>query len=388
LACWGGAPEPGSDESRQNPPQTGIDRIFSERQALEQTLEVQSKFWREEVVNRVEGYRTRRARKRLAGQFSMRLDFEPQSAQAAVPEGPVCPSADFGLPTPGQATEGGSAQAGYPSGLAERASTAPAASAGPEAELPGPQQAKTRLAGDPGQPLEVEALPSSDTAAGPQSGQAGRYMEDGPETNVVEFPRFVLFPEFEPDPRALAEPVFDRPRILEVPEGVGAPTAPRLADVALLPAGEEEEDEAVLAPELELPLRVAPFSLRFTAALIDLLAVSIASGLFAIILASSSLGLAPGKPLLALEFATPVFFWAVYYDLFLVHAAATPGMIVAGVRLLTFRNEKVPRSLRRWRALAMVLSLVSLGFGFLWALLDQDNLCWHDKMTGTYLTAG
>jgi hypothetical protein len=34
----------------------------------------------------------------------------------------------------------------------------------------------------------------------------------------------------------------------------------------------------------------------------------------------------------------------------------------------------------------MVLSAVSLGFGFLWALFDQDSLCWHDKMTRTYLT--
>jgi hypothetical protein len=42
--------------------------------------------------------------------------------------------------------------------------------------------------------------------------------------------------------------------------------------------------------------------------------------------------------------------------------------------------------MRRWRALMMLLSGASLGFGFLWAFFDQDYLGWHDRMTRTYLT--
>ena len=34
----------------------------------------------------------------------------------------------------------------------------------------------------------------------------------------------------------------------------------------------------------------------------------------------------------------------------------------------------------------MGLSALSLGLGFLWCLLDEDMLCWHDRMTRTYLT--
>jgi len=35
--------------------------------------------------------------------------------------------------------------------------------------------------------------------------------------------------------------------------------------------------------------------------------------------------------------------------------------------------------------LASFLSAVSLGLGYLWCLLDQDGLCWHDRITRTYV---
>jgi uncharacterized RDD family membrane protein YckC len=375
--------------------ETGIERIFGERQTLEQSLETQSKFWREEVANRVEGYRVRRSRKRLAGQFSMRLDFEAPPLRPALPEDTLVPATPRELPLLPAAAPTASPSAGCASSLPELTDSAlPAALPAPQPKqpirppaLPQPQveveAARQLLVELPG-----EMLPPAEAAAPAKmwrpvslGGHVTSY-----ETKVIEFPRFVAFPEFDPDPRALAEPVFDKPRILDVPETVGAFSTPPLADVALSPAGEEDETDAT--PEPEVPLGVAPLSQRTTAALIDALLVAVATGIFGTLVAFSSLGLTVGKPLLALALATPVFFWAVYCYLFLVHAAATPGMTLAGIRLRTFHNESVPRTLRRWRALVMVLSLVSLGFGFLWALLDPQHLCWHDKMTGTCLTAG
>jgi hypothetical protein len=41
--------------------------------------------------------------------------------------------------------------------------------------------------------------------------------------------------------------------------------------------------------------------------------------------------------------------------------------------------------LRRWRVLAGCLSAVSAGMGYAWVLLDEDALCWHDRITHTYL---
>jgi hypothetical protein len=38
---------------------------------------------------------------------------------------------------------------------------------------------------------------------------------------------------------------------------------------------------------------------------------------------------------------------------------------------------------RRFRALAAVLSAGSLGLGYFWAYVDEDTLCWHDRITAT-----
>jgi uncharacterized RDD family membrane protein YckC len=86
--------------------------------------------------------------------------------------------------------------------------------------------------------------------------------------------------------------------------------------------------------------------------------------------------------------ALPVLLWATYQYLFLVHAAATPGMRAAGLRVRTFDDQPARRSLRRWRAIAMVVSGMALGLGFLWASVDEYGLCWHDRITHTVLRRG
>jgi len=60
-------------------------------------------------------------------------------------------------------------------------------------------------------------------------------------------------------------------------------------------------------------------------------------------------------------------------------------MRVAGLRVRTFDNLPARRSLRRWRAIAMVVSGMALGLGFLWASIDEYGLCWHDRITRTVL---
>jgi hypothetical protein len=37
--------------------------------------------------------------------------------------------------------------------------------------------------------------------------------------------------------------------------------------------------------------------------------------------------------------------------------------------------------------IASILSAGSLGLGFAWSYLDEDALCWHDRITHTYLAA-
>jgi uncharacterized RDD family membrane protein YckC len=77
--------------------------------------------------------------------------------------------------------------------------------------------------------------------------------------------------------------------------------------------------------------------------------------------------------------------WILFQYLFLVHGNGTPGMLLADLELATFDGKAVPVNGRRCRALATVLSAFSLGFGYAWALIDEDQLGWHDRITGTML---
>ena len=35
----------------------------------------------------------------------------------------------------------------------------------------------------------------------------------------------------------------------------------------------------------------------------------------------------------------------------------------------------------------MQLSCLALGIGLVWAFIDEDQICWHDRITHTYLSA-
>ena len=81
-------------------------------------------------------------------------------------------------------------------------------------------------------------------------------------------------------------------------------------------------------------------------------------------------------------------FWALYQYLLIVYAGRTPGLSAAGLELACFDGRPARRSLRRWRVLASYLSAASLGMGYAWVFLDEDALCWHDRITHTYLAHG
>jgi len=88
---------------------------------------------------------------------------------------------------------------------------------------------------------------------------------------------------------------------------------------------------------------------------------------------------------LGLAAGIPCLFWAAYQYLLVVYSASTPGLRLAGLELARFDGTSTTRSLRRWRVLAGWLSAVSLGMGYAWVFLDEDALCWHDRITHTYM---
>jgi uncharacterized RDD family membrane protein YckC len=88
----------------------------------------------------------------------------------------------------------------------------------------------------------------------------------------------------------------------------------------------------------------------------------------------------------ALAAVITVMLWTAYQFVFVVHTGSTPGLRAAHLKIAKFDGSPANRRLRRWRVLASFLSAASAGLGYLWCFLDQDSLCWHDRITRTFLS--
>jgi len=232
-----------------------------------------------------------------------------------------------------------------------------------------------------------ESVPEVDEHLSSAPSEVSREIVPGParravgqaSAKIIEFPRFAWGPPPPPSDQ-LAEPVSDRPRILEVPE-VEAPL-PALGGITIEPAQVAEIEKR---PGIEIPLQSAPLGLRFLAAMVDGVIIASAASLFGFIFWKVAAVRPPQIQLLALAAGVLCLFWVAYNFLLIVYSGSTPGLRIAKLQLTKFDGSLTSRSLRRWRVLASCLSAVSLGMGFAWVFLDEDALCWHDRITHTYL---
>lgn len=209
---------------------------------------------------------------------------------------------------------------------------------------------------------------------------------------IIAFPRFDIERfeverfNFEPPPLPpdqLAEPVGERIRILEVPE-VEAPP-PALGGITIAPALRQDAEKR---PGIDVPLQSASLARRILASLVDGLIVAAASALSGFIFWKVAAIRPPLAQMLGFAGGVPCLFWVVFQYLLIVYAGRTPGMRACGIELARFDGRPASRSLRRWRVLASYLSAASLGMGYAWVFLDEDALCWHDRITHTYLAPG
>ena len=224
---------------------------------------------------------------------------------------------------------------------------------------------------EPSRAEEPVLLTQSVPHATPHSAQSG--------AKIIEFPRFAWGPP-PPPLDQLAGPVIDHPRILEVPEL--APPPPALGGITIEPARVEELEKR---PGIDIPLQSAPLGRRLLASVIDGVIIGAASALFGFIFWKIALVRPPQVQFFALAAGVNALFWAAYQYLLMVYAATTPGLRLARLELTRFDGSPTRRSLRRWRVLASYLSAASLGMGYAWLFLDEDSLCWHDRITHTYL---
>jgi len=196
-------------------------------------------------------------------------------------------------------------------------------------------------------------------------------------------PKIIEFPRMQARPYELAEPVADQLRIFEAVEELPPPPASHLNEIEIAPA----EPMLTGPEELEVPLQTAPLEQRVYAAGIDLAILIGAMGLFGITAQFFANSLPLTKPLLKSIAICGFLLLTIYYLLTLSLGRGTAGMRASGLRVTTFLNETPSRNLMRCRALATVLSYAAMGMGFAWALIDEDRLCWHDRITHTYLTS-
>jgi len=197
--------------------------------------------------------------------------------------------------------------------------------------------------------------------------------------NVIEFPRSAAVPVYHAN--ELAEPIFERPRIVEAPEIL--PPPPALGGMLLEPARNRETDRRASA---DLVLSSASLPRRMLAGLLDGLVLFGALAGFGGIFAWLNPQRPPMPVLMMAVMIVSVLLWAAYEFLFMVYTGSTPGLRLAKLRLVKFDGSPTRRRVRRWRVLASYLSAFSLGLGYLWSILDEDGLCWHDRITRTHLS--
>jgi uncharacterized RDD family membrane protein YckC len=195
---------------------------------------------------------------------------------------------------------------------------------------------------------------------------------------LIEFPRSSTAPPSRVE--ELAEPVFDRPRILEGPE---LPPPPAALGGILLERVDTPADEK--RPGFEMPLQSARMARRLAATMIDGFTVVVALTAFSYIFWRITVTVPPTRLAAGTVAVVGGMLWAAYQYLLIVYCGTSPGLKIAKLRLSHFDGSSVPRKTRRWRVLASILSALSLGLGYAWCFLDEDQLCWHDRITRTYM---
>ncbi|HVC00352.1 MAG TPA: RDD family protein [Candidatus Dormibacteraeota bacterium] len=132
---------------------------------------------------------------------------------------------------------------------------------------------------------------------------------------------------------------------------------------------------------------VAGLRRRALAWAIDIGFLSACWVMFVGLLAGLGVELADNRIAMAICMVIFLLLYAQYFGLFTAFGGVTPGMRVAGLRVVSFDgNAPTPKQLL-WRSFGYLVAGGAAFLGFLWALWDEDHLCWQDRTSQTYLTA-
>lgn len=205
---------------------------------------------------------------------------------------------------------------------------------------------------------------------------AGR---EAPQRNVgAKAPPASAGPACPPEKQA-APPKKTAPRRRASPNQLSLPLSDRPAPVQPMIARSRPE------PSRYCERPVAGLVHRMLAALLDWAIVTIA---FAVLLlpfhlAGGRLDLDDPMTRMGLGAAAAALL-AFYRLLGVLWEQDSPGMVWTGLRLVNFDGLRPSRRQRAYRLAGSLLSLAAAGFGFIWAVADQEKLTWHDHISKTF----
>jgi uncharacterized RDD family membrane protein YckC len=299
--------------------------------------------WRREIASRVQQHRARR--RRAADPNALELDFSADTPYSFGTE------QDSAMPPPPERFH----------------------------EIVIPQNMVKPVMGRP-EPTKVIRFPRTQPAYVPTVEEV---MLDELEQAVPapETPRIMeaydtepLKTDFEPIESTEIEPVV-RPSL----RGQQMELLPSFDDIQLEPeeARTDHEDEVIPRP--------APLGQRCVSGLVDAGLVFIATGAFAFTFVELAEEMPQSRMALVCLLAAAGIFWLLFQYIFLTYRRATPGMRMAQLELCTFEGKATTMFDRQTRAAASALSAFSVGLGYAWALVDEDRLGWHDRISQTHL---
>jgi uncharacterized RDD family membrane protein YckC len=257
-----------------------------------------------------------------------------------------------------------SAPEGYPSGRGLATATAPALES-----LPG------------GQPLA--AVPPERTNYQPSLFRDAAYRDGVPGPKVVPIP--MLTPSRPPAPRN-PDAVARRARPVAPRNPRRGTDSQQSLDFYGSPANSGVGTEVHAVIYCDAPVALPAH--RMIAAAFDFSMVLIAVGLFLGIFFLSGGMLMLSKENAPFLISVAVLLGLFYRFLWVLGNGETPGMRFAGLRLVNFDGRPPDRDQRAFRQVSSLLSFLSAGLGLVWALVDEENLAWHDHISKTFPTPG
>jgi len=131
---------------------------------------------------------------------------------------------------------------------------------------------------------------------------------------------------------------------------------------------------------------VAIVAHRIMAAAVDLAVIAIAVGAYAGVVQMMCGQIQLTKQTVPLYLGIAAVFALLYKLLWAFAGKDSPGMSFAHLRMVNFDGGRPNREQRVRRIAAGCLSIMAAGLGLMWALVDEESLTWHDRISKTFPT--